>query len=173
MRLIYTAYAINAAIVCFLLTLALILYEEHSHRFNFVLNCITDYMFILFGPVLFCFCIIGFTCLPGLAQDCKPDHIGQITHPSDVAVLFICSIVSFCVLFLYAAQITGKLSNQELADEHSITYLAFASCLKRGKDEYAGEKAARYALLKREEDEYDFEENGEDKDGKLLVQKCR
>ena len=93
-------------------------------------------MFIIFGPVLFLFCIMGFTCLPGLAQDCKPDHAGPITHPSDISVLVICTVLSFCVLFLYAAQITGKITNQELAQEYSLTYVAFSSCLKREKDRY-------------------------------------
>ena len=111
MRLIFTAYAINSALVCFVLTCALMCCEEHTQRFEYVVNCITDYMFIIFGPVLFCFCIMGFTCLPGLAQDCQPDHIGGITHPSDITVLVICTILSFCILFLYAAQIIGKLSN--------------------------------------------------------------
>lgn len=111
MRLIFTGYAINSAFVCFVLTVALMFFEENTHRFEQVVNCITDYMFIVFGPVLFCFCIMGFTALPGLAQDCKPDHVGGITHPSDITVLVICTFMSFCVLFLYAAQITGKLSN--------------------------------------------------------------
>ena len=111
MRLIFTGYAINSAFVCFVLTWALICFEENSHRFETMINYITDYMFIIFGPVLFCFCIMGFTCLPGLAQECKPDHAGPITHQSDISVLVICTIMSFCVLFLYAAQITGRLSD--------------------------------------------------------------
>ena len=103
MRLIFTGYAINSALVCFVLTCALMCYDEHTSRFQYIVNCITDYMFIIFGPVLFLFCIMGFTCLPGLAQDCKPDHAGPITHPSDISVLVICTVLSFCVLFLYAA----------------------------------------------------------------------
>ena len=68
-------------------------------------------MFIVFGPVLFVFCMIGFTCLPGLVQDCQAivtDEAlhGEIAHPGDIAVLAICSVISFCVLFVYAASIT-------------------------------------------------------------------
>ena len=134
MRLIFTAYAVNSAFVCFSLTCALMCYDEHTQRFDTIVNWITDYMFIIFGPVLFCFCIMGFTCLPGLAQDCKPDHVGGITHPSDITVLVICTILSFSVLFLYAMQITGKIANQDLSDENSLTYVAFSTCLRRAKN---------------------------------------
>ena len=134
MRLIFTAYAVNSAFVCFSLTCALMCYDEHTQRFDTIVNWITDYMFIIFGPVLFCFCIMGFACLPGLAQDCKPDHVGGITHPSDITVLVICTILSFSVLFLYAAQITGKIANQDLSDENSLTYVAFSTCLRRAKN---------------------------------------
>ena len=118
---------------------------------------------------------MGFTALPGLAQECKPDHIGSITHPSDITVLVICTIMSFCVLFLYAAQITGKLSNSELADEYSLTYAFFASCLKREKERYEKEKFARYALMKRDSDEeiagpFDYEDkySGDEEESMLL-----
>ena len=111
MRLIFTAYAVNAAAVCFTLTCALMCYDEHTQRFQNVVNCITDYMFIIFGPVLFLFCMMGFACLPGLAQDCQPEGAGEITHPSDIMVLVLCTLLSATVLFLYAAQITGKVSN--------------------------------------------------------------
>ena len=67
MRLVFTAYAVNSAFVCFLLTCALMVYDEHSRRFEQVISYITDYMFLLFGPVLFLFCLMGFACLPGLA----------------------------------------------------------------------------------------------------------
>ena len=103
MRLIFTGYAINSAFVCFTITLALMCYEEHTAGFQRVINWVTDFMFILFGPVLFLFCLSGWASLPGLAQDCKPDHVGEITHPSDIAVLVICSVISFCILFIYAA----------------------------------------------------------------------
>jgi len=152
MRLVFTAYAINSALVCLMLTCALICYDEHTHGFQNVVYWITDYMFILFGPVLFFFCILGFCSLPGLAQDCQPDHIGATTHPSDISVLIISTLVSFCVLFIYAAQITSKLMNQELSNEMSLTYTIFASCLKCEKEAYRKEKDARYALLKRDSD---------------------
>ena len=74
-------------------------------------------------------------------------------------MLVICTILSFCVLFLYAAQITGKLSNEDLADEQSTTYRVFALCLKREKDRYQEEKDARYALLKKDSDDEGDQEN--------------
>ncbi len=66
-------------------------------------------------------------------------------------MLVICTVLSFAVLFLYAAQITGKLSNQALEDEQSLTYVAFAACLDREKGKYQTEKDARYALLKKQD----------------------
>ena len=171
MRLIFTAYAINSAFVCFIITIALMCFEEHSTGFQRIINWVTDFMFIVFGPVLFLFCMIGFSYMPGLVEDCQailPDEAlhGEIAHPADIAVLFICSVISFCVLFVYAASITIKLMNKDLADEMSVSYNIFARCLQRGKDDYQHEKdeskKRRLGMLKRQNDEEDGSDNDEE-----------
>jgi hypothetical protein len=64
MRIIFTVYAINSAGICFLLTVALMICDEYSSSFDNFLNYVVEYMFIIFGPVLMIFCILGMAQLP-------------------------------------------------------------------------------------------------------------
>jgi D-alanyl-D-alanine dipeptidase len=59
MRIVFTVYAINSAGICFLLTCALMICDEYSSDFDHFLNYVVEYMFIIFGPVLFILCILG------------------------------------------------------------------------------------------------------------------
>ena len=40
-----------------MLTVALMVFDEYSERFDRCVNIIADYMYIAFGPVLFIFCL--------------------------------------------------------------------------------------------------------------------
>ena len=64
MRIIFTGYAINSAFICFTLTMALILCDEMSSSFETVVTYISEYMYIVFGPVLFTFCLMGIVNIP-------------------------------------------------------------------------------------------------------------
>jgi len=70
MRIIFTAYAINSASVCFLLTMALMVCDEYSEWFDKIVNFIADYMYIVFGPVLLVFCLFGIGSIRELAHEC-------------------------------------------------------------------------------------------------------
>ena len=59
MRIVFTIYAINAAGICFVLTVALMVCDEVSEAFNTMITWIVEYMFIIFGPVLFVLCCHG------------------------------------------------------------------------------------------------------------------
>ena len=61
MRIIFTLYAINAAFICFLLTLALMILDENSDNFEDFVNWTFEYMYFIFGPVMLTFCIMGLT----------------------------------------------------------------------------------------------------------------
>lgn len=64
MRVIFTAYAINSAAVCLVLTLALMCCDEFSEWFDKIVNGIAEYMYFAFGPVLFTFCLFGVFSIP-------------------------------------------------------------------------------------------------------------
>jgi len=122
MRIIFTAYAINSASVCFLLTMALMVCDEYSEWFDKVVNFIADYMYIVFGPVLLVFCLFGVASIPELAHECHPTHVTSNLNLMDVTILLMCTGLSFCIVFLYALQRTNKLVEKDLGDEHSIFY---------------------------------------------------
>ena len=77
MRLVFTGYAINSASVCFLLTVALMVFDEYSTTFDKCVNIIADYMYIAFGPVLFIFCLFGLVHIGSLSHECMPTHVGD------------------------------------------------------------------------------------------------
>lgn len=70
MRIVFTIYAINSAGLCFLMTFALMVCDEYSSNFDYFLNYLVEYMFILFGPVLFLLCILGLVQSP-YTKDCS------------------------------------------------------------------------------------------------------
>jgi hypothetical protein len=63
------------------------------------------------------------------------------------------------VLFLYSAQITGKVSAGGLEDEQSLTYVAFSACLDKERSKYLKEKDARYAMLKKHDSDEEVDDN--------------
>jgi len=69
MRIVFTIYAINSAGICFLLTCALMICNEYSSNFDSFLNYIIEYMFVIFGPVLFVLCLLGLILSP-YPRDC-------------------------------------------------------------------------------------------------------
>lgn len=143
MRIIFTGYAINSASVCFLLTIALMVFDEYSEMFDRVVNLIADYMYIAFGPVLFVFCLFGLTSIPELSHECLPTRIGDRLNLMDVCILLVCTALSFSILFIYALQYTNRLAERDLGDEHSVFYQIFMTYLKRQRQRYFDEKHRR------------------------------
>ena len=70
MRIVFTLYAINAAAICFTLTLALMIYDEYSASFEFFVSWIIEYMYIVFGPCMLILCLIGLAKLPQIQSNC-------------------------------------------------------------------------------------------------------
>ena len=161
MRIIFTGYAINSASVCFLLTIALMVFDEYSEMFDRVVNLIADYMYIAFGPVLFVFCLFGLTSIPELSHECLPTRIGDRLNLMDVCILLVCTALSFSILFIYALQYTNRLAERDLGDEHSVFYQLFITVLKRQRQRYFDEKHRRQASyqLMSTLDQQDTEEN--------------
>ena len=54
----------------------------------------------------------------------------------DITILFICTGLSFIIVFLYALQYTNKLAEKELSDEHTTLYQFFSTYLKRQRQRY-------------------------------------
>ena len=50
--------------------------------------------------------------------------------------MFLCTGLSFIIVFLYALQFTNKLAEKELSDEHTTLYQFFSTYLKRSRQCY-------------------------------------
>lgn len=64
MRLIFTAYAILSAAICFILTMAVMVCEEFSDWFDKIVSYVAEFMYLAFGPVLLTFCLAGLWSVP-------------------------------------------------------------------------------------------------------------
>ena len=104
MRLIFTGYSINSAIVTLSLTLGLIFCEEMSPNFDKLVNLTASYMYIIFGPVLLTFCLLGICNIHALERECFPTQIGSRVNIMDLMILFICTVLSALITFIYALQ---------------------------------------------------------------------
>ena len=76
MRVMFTAYAINAALVCLMLTLSLMICDEYSDVFEKFLSLTGEYMMIVFGPLLLVLSVTGLAELP-ITKECKNEIFVQ------------------------------------------------------------------------------------------------
>ena len=102
MRIIFTAYAILSAAVCFVLTMAVMMCDEFSDWFDKIINGVAEFMYLAFGPVLLTFCLAGVWSVPQLAHECHPNYISENLNLMDITILLICTSLSFVIVFLYA-----------------------------------------------------------------------
>ena len=102
MRMIFTGYSINSAVVTLILTMGLIVCDEMSMVFDRLIWIVAEYMYIVFGPVLLTFCGFGLVNLAALASECTPDGRGPRLNMMDLAILSICITLSCLITFIYA-----------------------------------------------------------------------
>ena len=100
-------------------------------------------MYLAFGPVLFLFCLFGFSALPSLAYECLPNRIGNKLNLMDVLILFICATMSFTILFMFSLSKVNRLAETDLSDDTSMFYQVFVSFMKSKRNQYIEEKRRR------------------------------
>ena len=128
MRVVFTTYAIASAGICFVLTLSLMICDEFSESFERVVSWIVEFMFMLFGPCLLVFCVMGLAQLPKVASHCEQESndIGPESRMSlnivDIFILVVCTMLAAIITFMYALQRTNKLAAESLADDQSVMY---------------------------------------------------
>ena len=123
MRVIFTCYAINAASLCFLLTLSLAFFSDYFiERFAIKLF---QYTYVMFGPVLLICCIYGIIYIKGLLFECSPSGVtGQINF-MDVFILLGCTGFSFIITIFFSMHKAVEYANESLRDENSVFYRLF------------------------------------------------
>ena len=63
-RIAFTIYAINAAAMCLLLTVAMMVFEEFSETCEWFVHLLLEYISIVFGPVMLTLSFIGLIKMP-------------------------------------------------------------------------------------------------------------
>jgi hypothetical protein len=128
MRIIFTCYAINAATLCFLLTLALAFFSDYF--IERIAAKLFTYTYILFGPVLLICCLYGWIDITGLIYECEPMRITHTVNFMDVFILIGCTCFAFSISFLFSMHKIVEHANEALRDENSVFYRIFVFYLK-------------------------------------------
>ena len=129
----FTLYAINAAGICFMLTVALMIFDEFSQNFDTFVAWIVEYMFVIFGPVMMTLCLLGLSKIPLMKQKCDlNDQINMV----DLFIIVCCILVGAAITFSYSLQKTNKLAEESLQNESSAMYQVFITFLKRKRSNY-------------------------------------
>lgn len=129
MRIVFTCYAINAAALCFLLTLALAVLPDH-HVETVAMKLFT-YTYMVFGPVLLICCIWGVLYLKGLMFECQPTKITNTVNFMDVFILFGCTVFSSTISLFYSMHKAVEMANHQMRDENSVFYRLFSKYLAK------------------------------------------
>ena len=132
MRIIFTCYAINAAGLCFVLTLALAFLQDH--QIEQVAVKLFTYTYIVFGPVLLICCIYGILFIKGLMFECEPGRITGTVNFMDIFILMGCTVFSTMISMFFSMHKAVEMANQQLRDENSVFYRVFLKYLNFKRD---------------------------------------
>lgn len=123
MRIIFTCYAINAAALCFILTMALAYLTED--RLEWLAIKLFTYTYILFGPVLLICCIYGMIFIKAVAFQCQPSYISNSINFMDVFIMIGCTIFSSLITLFFSMHKSVEMAQEALRDENSVFYKVF------------------------------------------------
>ena len=93
MRMVFECYAIYSAVLCTLLTAALA-FNLSDESVDWVARKVVNVSFIIFGPVLFTMCMVGFYNIKGLSKVCG---LHGIQPDSFNAVCIFLLLIFFCI----------------------------------------------------------------------------
>lgn len=132
MRIIFTCYALSAAAVCFLLTLALSILPPDGDLIEKLAMGLFTMTYIAFGPLLLIFCGFGLYSLQGLMYQCELTHISNTLNPMDVFIVLGCTVFSGLVTLFFSLHKAIESAQNSLRDESSVFYrLYFSYLLKK------------------------------------------
>lgn len=104
MRLIFTGYAINAALICFLLTVALGFSRDDDFIENFMCK-LFSYTYVCFGPALLLLSGLGLYNIKGLAFECNLTYINRSqVNSMDVFIVFAATLFSALITLFFSIQ---------------------------------------------------------------------
>ena len=107
LRIVFTAYAIVASSICFMLSSVLLVIGEQSSCFLSIVKWITEFTYVAFGPILFTFCAYGLISLPRISYHCDTSKLVESFSIEDHIILLLCTAVSFAIVFMYALKFTN------------------------------------------------------------------
>lgn len=129
MRIIFTCYAINAAALCFFLTLALSCLSSDDLIEKVAMSLFT-YTYVAFGPVLLICCFFGLAFMQGLSFQCELSHITTNLNLMDIFIVIGCTLFSALVTLFFSLHKVIDIAQSSLRDENSVFYRVFLGYLK-------------------------------------------
>ena len=136
MRMVFTSYGINSAAVSLLFTAGLMLFDEYGQNFEKMVNIMSFYAYLSYGPALLTFCGFGMADIRNLSHHCASHGDNKKFNSFDIIVLFVASSISFIVTFCFATKFTRQLAESDLNDEGSVFFQSFMDHLKSERKEY-------------------------------------
>ena len=130
MRITFTCYAINAALICFLLTLALA-FSRDDHLLESTLGRLFSYTYICFGPVLLLISGFGLYNIKGLAFECQMTYVDrEQLNMMDVLIVVGSTVFACLITLFYSVQQAIEAAENALRNEKSVIYRIFLHLLK-------------------------------------------
>lgn len=130
MRIIFTCYAINAALICFLLTVALA-FSRDDYFIEKMLARLFSYTYICFGPVLLLVSAFGLYNIKGLAFECQMTYIDrEQLNMMDVLIVVGSAVFAALITLFYSVQQAIEAAENALRNDRSVIYRIFLHLLK-------------------------------------------
>ena len=105
MRLIFTAYAINAALICFLLTVVLAWGGNDEEAIERSMCKLFSYTYVIFGPGLMIVSGVGLYNIKSLAFECNLTYIDRSqVNTMDIFIVVGAALFSTLITLFYSIQ---------------------------------------------------------------------
>mmetsp|Transcript_6624 Transcript_6624/g.4968 ORF Transcript_6624/g.4968 Transcript_6624/m.4968 type:complete len:145 (+) Transcript_6624:154-588(+) len=120
MRIVFTAYAIAAALLCFLLTFSLAFLSEQMIEFCAIK--LFGLTYILFGPLLMICSFYGVLYIQQILFECTPEGAKSSINFIDVIIILGCTVFSTLITLIFSMEKSIEYASEHLQDENSVFY---------------------------------------------------
>lgn len=133
--MIFTFYAINAALLCTIIAVLTDFTTENTMQT--FMNYIFEYLYILFGPLMILITIAGIINFKSLMWICQNgmfdenfEHSIEDVNFADIFLLIGCLVTGVIVCFTKAIETVIQYAQHSLENEHSLFYRQLVKGLK-------------------------------------------
>ena len=121
MRVVFECYAVYSALLCSVLCVALALNLDH-HHIEMVAKYSINVSFLIYGPVLFTVCMLGFYNHKALTSVCLVNGISPGTNYVNLFVLVIAAFFGLMTCLCMAFEQTVDMARVAFTNEDSLLF---------------------------------------------------